>query len=289
MNHKKHVFIVNAFAGSGKSLHAANNIKKYCSDNNIDADIIYTKESGEATQIAARYTNSIIFSVGGDGTLSEVVNGIVGTDNLLGIVPTGSGNDFYKTIAQLDDELLNIDLAKINDRYFINVACIGIDAEIAKNAELMKSKKIPASQKYNASIFYTFFQYKCREIEFYLHEIRNKGKFTIVTICNGQYYGGGYRIAPKALITDHQLDVYFVDYMKKRQMPSLILKLRKGIHEQSPKVHKEQTDKIMIRSEDDIICNIDGETIISKQFDIQLVRDALTLYHNKSLIKAFLI
>jgi diacylglycerol kinase (ATP) len=168
----KHVFIINPISGKGKTLKVAENIEKVCQKENLDYEINYTNYPGEATKIAKKYrlSKNIIYSVGGDGTLNEVLNGIVGTKNMLAVIPSGSGNDFYKTLSKIDDELPNIDIGKINDKYFINIVSIGIDAEVANNVSLMKKKNIPTSQIYNASLVYTFFKYKFKNIEMSIDE-----------------------------------------------------------------------------------------------------------------------
>jgi len=286
----KYIFIVNAFAGRGKSLRVAQNIKKVCLENKIDYEIIYTNKPGEATTITKKYKDSkcVIFSVGGDGTLNEVLNGIVGSDNLLGVIPTGSGNDFYKTLEKIYDLKHCIDIGKINDRYFINLACFGVDAEVAKNTEIMKRKNVPASQIYNASIIYTFFAYKFKEVELIINDIIRKDKFTVVAVCNGQYYGGGYQMAPDASLTDNNFDIYYIDKIKKLEMPSLLMKVKNGVHEQLKIVHKVLSDRIIIQSANDIICNIDGETLINKKFEIQLIKEGVTLFNDKNLVDRIL-
>jgi len=289
-NIMKYIFIVNAFAGRGKSLRVAQNIKKVCLENKIDYEIIYTNKPGEATTITKKYKDSkcVIFSVGGDGTLNEVLNGIVGSDNLLGVIPTGSGNDFYKTLEKIYDLKPCIDIGKINDRYFINLACFGVDAEVAKNTEIMKRKNVPASQIYNASIIYTFFAYKFKEVELIINDIIRKDKFTVVAVCNGQYYGGGYQMAPDASLTDNNFDIYYIDKIKKLEMPSLLMKVKNGVHEQLKIVHKVLSDRIIIQSANDIICNIDGETLINKKFEIQLIKEGVTLFNDKNLVDRIL-
>lgn len=98
----KHVFIINPISGKGKTLKVAENIEKVCQREKLDYEINYTNYPGEATKIAKKYrfSQNIIYSVGGDGTLNEVLNGIVGTKNILAIIPSGSGNDFYKTLSK---------------------------------------------------------------------------------------------------------------------------------------------------------------------------------------------
>ena len=286
----KHIFIVNPTSGHGKALKVVERIEEVCRSKNIDYEIFYTKSSGDATKIAKKFhfSKNIIFSVGGDGTLNEVVNGVVGTKNLLGIIPCGSGNDFYKTLEKIDDEYPVIDVGKINNKYFINIVSIGIDAEVAKNVSLMKKIKLPTSQVYNASIVYTFLKYKFKNIEFTIDNKTNKSKFTILTVCNGKTYGEGYKIAPEAKLTDGYFDVYFVDKIKKPIIPFLIGMLKKGTHEKHKSVHKNKATKISFKCDYDLVCNIDGEITIDNKFDIKLIEKGLMIYNNKELIKEFL-
>lgn len=284
----KHIFIVNPISGKGKTLKAVDRIKKVCEEENLDYEIYFTEYPKDATKIARKYrfTKNIIYSVGGDGTLNEVLNGIVGTKNLLGVIPSGSGNDFYKTLSKIDEEYPVIDIGKVNDRYFINIISIGIDAEVANNVSLMKKRKVPTNQIYNASLIYTFFKYKYKDIELSIDEKeQKKGKCTILTICNGQVYGGGYKIAPSAKLTDGYFDVYYVEKVNKPQLPSLINMLKQGIHEKHNKVHKSQATKIKFKCDKDLVCNIDGEIMTAKKFNVKIIPNAITIYNNKELIK----
>lgn len=284
----KHIFIVNPISGKGKTLKAVDRIKKVCEEENLDYEIYFTEYPKDATKIARKYrfTKNIIYSVGGDGTLNEVLNGIVGTKNLLGVIPAGSGNDFYKTLSKIDEEYPVIDIGKVNDRYFINIISIGIDAEVANNVSLMKKRKVPTNQIYNASLIYTFFKYKYKDIELSIDEKeQKKGKCTILTICNGQVYGGGYKIAPSAKLTDGYFDVYYVEKVNKPQLSSLINMLKQGIHEKHNKVHKSQATKIKFKCDKELVCNIDGEIMTAKKFNVKIIPNAITIYNNKELIK----
>ena len=286
----KHIFIVNPISGKGKTLKAVDRIKKVCEEENLDYEIYFTEYPKDATKIARKYrfTKNIIYSVGGDGTLNEVLNGIVGTKNLLGVIPAGSGNDFYKTLSKIDEEYPVIDIGKVNDRYFINIISIGIDAEVANNVSLMKKRKVPTNQIYNASLIYTFFKYKYKDIELSIDEKeQKKGKCTILTICNGQVYGGGYKIAPSAKLTDGYFDVYYVEKVNKPQLPSLINMLKQGIYEKHNKVHKSQATKIKFKCDKELVCNIDGEIMTDKKFNVKIIPNAITIYNNKELIKKF--
>lgn len=287
----RHVFIVNPLAGGGKSLKIAKNISKVCESEGLEYVIHFTKAPMDATRITKEYMSSqcIIYSVGGDGTMNEVINGIVGSNNLFAVIPAGSGNDFSKTLNSIDKIEFTTDIGKINDRYFINVACIGIDGDIAYNAhKIMKEIKVPPSQIYNISILYTFIKYKFKELELILSGVNKKDKFTLLAICNGSYYGGGFNIAPNTDISDGLFDIYYVNKVSKFKIPFCILKLIKGKHGELDIVTKKQSEFVTVKSYDNVVCNIDGECIVGKEFNIHIIRDGVRIYNNKELINKFL-
>ena len=114
----KRIFIVNPNSGGGKALKVVENIKKICEEDNLEHEIFFTDGPNDATRIAKkfRFSSNIIYSVGGDGTLNEVVNGVVGTNNLLSVIPCGSGNDFERTLTSLSKDIVGISL--ISERAF---------------------------------------------------------------------------------------------------------------------------------------------------------------------------
>lgn len=286
----KYIFIINPTSGKGRALNASNAIKKVCEKEKIEYEMHFTNGPGDATKIAKKYkfSKNVIFSVGGDGTLNEVVNGIVGTKNALGVIPCGSGNDFYRTLEKMEDGMHLIDVGKINRKYFINVASIGIDAEIGENANIMKKMKIPKNQIYNASIIYTFFKYKFKDIDFEIDSVKGKEKCTILTICNGTMYGGGYKIAPEASLSDGYFDVYFVKKISKGLIPFLIGKLKKGTHGEEKCVKKFKANKITFKCDKDLICGYDGESMVDNKFKIRVLEKNLLIYNDKNLVKRFM-
>ena len=282
----KYIFIINTIAGRGRYKEILPNIENVCKEKNIDYEIRYITEELNAEKIAQEYKDeeNIIYIVGGDGTITKALSGIVGTKNKLGIIPSGSGNDTYRTIKDLPEGENKIDLAKINNTYFINVACIGIDAEVGNNIDVLRKTKIPTSQLYNASIVYTFFKFKFKNIKIKTKVKIIDDKYTIVSICNGGYYGGGYNIAPKSELTDGLLDLYYVEKMSKIKMIPLILKLKKGKHEGKRRIHKFRAKHIEINLEEDVIFNVDGEKLTGNNFIIDIIPQAITIYNDNDLV-----
>lgn len=283
----KKVFIVNKNAGKEKYKKIVPRIEKICKDENIDFDIRYISENQSGYDIALEYKNeeNIIYIVGGDGTLTKALSAIVGTKNKLAIIPSGSGNDTYRTIRNMEKGDNLIDLGKINDTYFINVACTGIDAEIGNNIDKLRNTIIPSSQLYNASIVYTFVKFKFKKVKIKMNVKNIDSEYTILSICNGAYYGGGYNIAPKSKLTDGLLDVYYAEKMPKIKMIPLILKLKKGKHEGKRRIHKYRTKHVELEFEEEIVFNIDGEKIVDKSFKIDVLPEAITIFNDDEFVQ----
>ena len=102
------------------------------------------------------------------------------------------------------------------------------------------------------------------------------------------YYGNGYKIAPNSKYNDGLLDVYYAQDLKKYSLPSLLIKMKKGKHEESEYINKFRTKEITIQLKEEIICNIDGEEIKDKKFCIKLIPNAITLYNNPDLVNKLL-
>ena len=286
----KYIFIVNPESAKGNAMKIIGNIEKVCKQEHIEYEVCYTLEQGDATRLAQSYKDdeNIIYAVGGDGTLSEVLNGVVGTKNKIGIIPAGSGNDFYRTVKELAKAEIESDVGVVNGKYFLNIACVGIDAEVANNVPLMKKKNVKVKNLYTASILYTFTHFKFKQIHFKSQEKDEKGNFTILSICNGRYYGGGYNISPKASLEDNYFDVYYINKLRLPSIINLLLKLKKGKLEQDKRTNHFKTNNITVTSEEPIRFNVDGETIENTKFEIKIIPKAIKIYHNAELESKFL-
>ena len=287
----KYIFILNSFTLKTEVEKIKRRIEEYCTRENMDFIIEINSEEVSTESIVAKYRDqkNILLAVGGDGMVNRVLNGIAGTDNILGIIPLGTGNDFYKSVEKDLKEYYNTcDLIKINDRHFINVACFGIDADVANKKGEVTSKLIPKSQRYNASLLKTFSQYKCRNLEIEINRETLSGEYTTVAVCNGIYYGNGYKISPTSNPTNGLLDVYVVDKVNKLKMVNLILKMKEGNHLNEKEVHHYQTNKMIIKSPTSFVANIDGEELFDRRFEIEVLKDGIMLYYDKSLIDSII-
>lgn len=281
----KYVFIINPASGKTDYNKIKENIIKTLE--NEDYEIYETKAPKEAIQIANRFKNeenTIVYSVGGDGTLNEVVNGIAEGKCKLGIIPTGSGNDFYRTLKEAQTENVRLDLGKLNGRYFINIASVGMDAETCNNANKIKSK-IKLHSSYYLALIHTFLTFKSKSLKLKIDKNVYAGDYIIAAICNGKYYGGGFKIAPVASFDDNQFDIYLVSKAGKLKLIKILLALLKSEHEKYNEVRKYTGKNITITSENNLIVNIDGEITISKNIEIEMIEDALIIYNNNELVQ----
>ena len=281
----KYVFIINPASSKTDYDKIKENIIKTLE--NEEYEIYETKAPKEATEIASRFKNeenTIVYSVGGDGTLNEVVNGIAEGKCKLGIIPTGSGNDFYRTLKEAQTENVRLDLGKVNGRYFINIASVGMDAETCNNANKIKSK-IKLHSSYYLALIHTFLTFKSKSLKLKIDKNVYAGDYIIAAICNGKYYGGGFKIAPVASFDDNQFDIYLVSKAGKLKLIKILLALLKSEHEKYNEVRKYTGKNITITSENNLIVNIDGEITISKNIEIEMIEDALIIYNNNELVQ----
>ncbi len=285
----KYYFILNPDSGRMDKGKIEKNIRTACLKREIPYEIMYTQKEGDAKSLANKIPDEecVVFSVGGDGTLNDVLNGVMESEHkVLGNIPTGSGNDFEKTLKKHTTGIVTTDVGRINHRFFVNVACLGLDADVAENLKHVRHRKwIPVSQRYNASLVYTYFKYQFKKLKITMGETQVENECTILAIGNGQYYGGGFRIAPHALLDDGVLDIYFVEKMPKPKMIPVLLKLLKARHEDSIYVKRYSEKKITVDSEELCTFNVDGEFLCSKHFEIELIPNALKVFNDRNFIE----
>lgn len=282
----RHLFIINPMAGKGNSLKLIPKIEHILANLKEEYKIEITQRPGHAIELVKAYVqeeNYRVYAVGGDGTLNEVLNGMVGSNSSLGVIPAGSGNDYIKSVTThpyhdilyrtiVGKEKL-IDIGKLNDRYFLNVASCGIDARIAFNAQ--RFKKLPIINGFTAyylSILYTVLKYKNEFVNTEIDDYKFKELTVLVAFGKGSSYGGGMKVLPNAIIDDGYLEVCYIKGMNKIKILTLFPTLIKGTHgaiTEYVSFFKCKTAKVSFDKEMPI--NIDGEIIMSKEVNFSVV------------------
>lgn len=288
----KYVLIVNPTSGQGKSLEISRKLENICMEKGIDYDVYHTEKPMDAANIAKKYRddeNITIFSFGGDGTLNEIIQSLDGAKCKLEIIPSGTGNDFYKVVKNIKEPNKKIDLGHVNKEFFINTMSIGIDAVVSKNVEYMKANKfIPKNQKYNASVLYSLFNYEPYNLEVYIDNmplVSKEEKVWLMTICNGTTYGGGFKIAPHAEVDDDYLDMYLIRNIDRKTLLKILVALIKGEHENCKEVEHYKVKRVHVKSDIELPYSLDGENLLDNEFKVSIEHNSVTLNNDKELVK----
>ncbi|HOJ12669.1 MAG TPA: diacylglycerol kinase family lipid kinase [Clostridiales bacterium] len=303
----KHLFIINPIAGKGKALEYIPKIEEYFSRMKDLFFIEVTKYPGHAIELVKQYVDKEtyrVYSVGGDGTLNEVLNGMAGSDSSLAIIPAGSGNDFIKSIrnysvdkespeknimkitskVSLLERLVKgtesfIDIGKINNRYFINISSLGFDAEVVyKSHKIKKLPLITGLLAYVLSVFATLVSYQSNPLKIKIDGQTIEKGTLLVAVANGRYYGGGMQAAPSAELNDGFLDICLIEYAKRLRILKLFPKFIKGQHAGIKEVSFHRGKNISIISKNKVAMNVDGETnIVEGKVDFEIIPNAVRI------------
>ena len=286
----KYVYIVNRFNLKEKTDELISRLRTVSEEFNREYEIRVNETVEEALKMKDDYRNTehIITAIGGDGSVNLVLNDIVGTKNILSFIPYGTGNDFYRTCEEtLKDGIHDVDIIRINDRYFINVACFGIDADIANDEHYIHNRFIPKSMRYNAGVVHHFLTYSSRKMKVEFNDETVDKQFTTVVVANSRYFGNGYRVSPLSYMDDGKMELLLADKLNKASMANVILSMKNAGHLKNPAVRMACADKITISSDIPFKANIDGEPLLADHFEITMVPKGIRLEFNKEFAKRF--
>ena len=283
----KYIYIVNRFNLKEKTEPIVAKLKSVSEKLGRDYEIILneTIEEGRNCFEQFRDCEYVITSIGGDGSINHVLNGIIGTRNVLSFIPGGTGNDFcHYCRDEFKDGIQESDIVRINDRYFINVACFGIDADIANDDNFIHNRFIPKSMRYNAGVVHYFLTYRPRYMKIEVNGEVIEGNFTTAAASNARYYGNGYKISPYADITDGMMEILTADQLNKVNMARTILSMKDAGHLKNPAVRVFSTTKAVISSDRPFKANIDGEALEATRFELELFPRAIRLEFDRQFI-----
>lgn len=262
--------------------------------------VFETKSKNDAISLTYKavetYAYDVILAAGGDGTLHQVVNGLLKdreNENPLptiGVIPMGSGNDFAKTAGlkakpdQLVGLLQNFNPKKVNvgrityqdfsneksERYFINVADIGMGPEVVKGVNDSGRAWGPAVAYYK-SIIRTFFNYKTMVVHVSANDWQWSGKLRSLAVANGKYYGHGLCIAPDALPDDDLFQVFICGNVSVFDFIRYSQTLKGGKHVRIPEILYRETTNISLSSEAECLIEGDGEILGKLPATISLI------------------
>lgn len=267
----QNIFIINGYSNRSKVKDFVNFLSTIPEEEKLKNMALYTVGRNDAKRLAKEYSNiyknAIIYSVGGDGTLNEVINGI-NPNCKLAIIPLGTGNDFYRVYKEIEGTQ-KIDLGIVNNKKFINIASIGVDAEVANKANYYKCKGKFKNFEYYAGIIDSLIKNP--------NYNTSLGNITLLAVCNGKYYGNNVPINPNYNLSDGEFEVYKASKLKRLEFLKLFLKIYQGNHFDNDLVDYFKTDNLQVISDKSIVCNVDGEIIYSNEFNFNVIKDGITL------------
>jgi diacylglycerol kinase (ATP) len=294
--------ICNARAGRGGAGKFLPQVTANLEERGLDFVVRRTEGPGHAAELARSAVESdcrLVVAVGGDGTIHEVVNGMidgdlaVNPDAALGVVAAGTGSDFIKTfglpsmpahaVAHLDGpESFPIDIGKITltrdgnefTRYFANIAEVGLGAAVVRRAARLPGWFGPMI--YFAAFWTTILRHTPLQVSVDLVDRTFEGSMMNLVVANGQFYGGGMKVAPKAAPTDGLLDVQ-IQHTTKREAIALIPKIFSGSHVPHRDIDEAKRVRVSITSDEPIAIEADGEVVGETPATFEVLRDAIRL------------
>ncbi len=297
----KHLFIINPAAGKADATAAVRaEAETACRARGLDYEIRVSQAPGDCTAITRAAAQSgeqtRVYACGGDGTLNEVVCGAAGAANLaVTHFPCGSGNDFirifdrperFQTIENLlDADEAVFDLIQVGDDYCAGICSIGIDARIGTS--IQKYKRLPlvgGKGAYHLSTIINLMKGISRHYVVELNGERVDERMTLICVCNGRWYGGGYNPVPEARLDDGKLDVLLVKKVSILQVAAIIGKYKAGKYADFPQYFRHvQTDRLTVHCDRTEVVNLDGEARYGKDVEIRLSDQKLRFFYPRGL------
>ncbi len=281
--------IVNPMSARGKMQKRWPQIQAVLQAEHFPYEVAFTERRGHAIALARAAVEAgfeLVVAVGGDGTLNEVVNGMfvdgrpLNPAVLLGVIPSGTGSDFVRTVGLPHEALAAarqlahatgtraIDLGELlyhadgqsQHRYFANVAGMGFDAEVVERLE-RNGKRGRGTLPYLSTLVSTIFSYQNKDVTLRAGEQIVHARVNAVVICNGKYFGGGMMVGPNAALDDGLLDVVTIGDMNSFEVLVNTRKIYNGTHLALTKVAEYRAKTVTVESAQRIWIEVDGELV----------------------------
>ena len=294
------VLVVNPRAGRGEVGREMPELERRIRAGRLDYRIEETRGPGDATRLAREALDAgdrFIVAVGGDGTINEVVNGMVDDEGsvveeaVLGVVAAGSGSDFVRTFGLPDrvttgarhllgEQTYPIDVARITYgpeerwRYFVNAAQVGLGAQVVRRAARMP--RFLGRGRFFLGFWRSVIGYPVSELHVRADRREFRGRAHSVVIANGQFLGGGMRISPRSYPGDGKLDVH-VSTGPKSQTFTILPQIYRGEHLPDPRITEMLGAEIEVGSDRPVPVEADGEPLGETPVKVTVLKEALRL------------
>ncbi len=262
-------------------------------------ELVETAQPGDATrfsQDAAQRGLDAVIVAGGDGTVNEVANGLVGSDTALGIAPVGTGNILARQLqmpilsvtppfhvtevakALLKSRYQRVDVGKVQDRHFVCWVGVGLDAEIAAQMEPRPrySKRL-RTLPYIIAAFSVAFAFRGVRTRITLEERALNTRALLVLVSNIQLYAAFFNVARHAYMDDGMLDIFVFKGLGFGYALRHLFHLSSGRYLRDPAVVQALARHVHIETSPEVAMHVDGEPNKTTPATISLVPQALRL------------
>ncbi len=279
------LIIANPISGKGYSRTIWPALQEKLNLLGVEHSVVWTERRGHAISIAREAADSgftRVLSIGGDGTLREVVQGALTTGIDLGVVPAGSGNDFSRTMGLPKDPLGALDVAlgthvahvnvgELSGIVYINVAGCGFDAEVAALAA-SRLRFLGGKLSYLSSVFVELCAYRPRNFRICIDGEWISRRAYLIAVANGRFYGCGMMIAPEADPADGLFDVCIVSAMSRARLVACLPKIYSGSHVDDPYVEMRRGSCVTVETDSPVQCQADGEVVSACPIEFKVSR-----------------
>lgn len=299
----KWFFIINPTAGGGQVKRNWQSIETRLKKENVGYEFRFTTAPNDATVFAKKALTEgyhKFISVGGDGTNHEIVNGLFDSNDKipenvkLGFFPSGSGNDFLRSLNISNDidkafnrlhvkKTIAIDIGKLtftkngqrNSEYLISVAGTGFTADVTKTAN--DHFKFLGKSCYFVAVFPNLFTFKNVELNINVDGKEFKRKSCMTVVANSSFFGGGMKIAPNASLQDGLFEILLFREFNLLELLFNFPKVFKGDHISHSKVEVSRGKHILISSAKPQNILADGEIVGETPVEFQMLPNVLNV------------
>jgi diacylglycerol kinase (ATP) len=292
------IFLVNPASANGSTAKRWPRLQQRARELGLDGEALLSERPGHLTELArsAAGEGRLLVVVGGDGTLNEVVNGLVGTNAEIAVIPNGTGQDFGRTHeipTRFDDAVRvaltgsprQIDLGRAvfralgggeASRVFANVGSAGMSGAVARRAN-STSKRLGGRATFYYALVREFVGWKNTEVTVSFDDGERRGRMHDVIVANGCWHGGGMKLAPDAHPDDGLFDVVLIGDVSKLDFVTTSPKLYHGGHVGHHRVEVVRSAALTIEAESPIPLELDGEVAGTTPARFDMIPGALRL------------
>ena len=285
---QKALVVFNPQAGRGRGHERAQEVQQALDDAGIETESVVSEDRGHAIELARRAALAgwdLVVAAGGDGTINEVVNGLMqaeagGATSRLGVMPIGSGNDFAASLGiplnlrQAAQRLTlgqtrRVDVGQVNGRYFDNNVGLAFEAMIGIEAH--RITWLRGQPQYLIAVFRAMASYSFPVVDIYKDDGDRLAKqILMISVGNNRRNGGGFLVNPDAVPDDGLLDLCIVDALPRMEILRLLPKAMKGTHRGEPAVELTRSTRLVVESTTPLPLHADGEILENDSLRVEI-------------------